>query len=63
MNLLEPINRLKSPARDKNTWYLKEEVGESKYSTKKVWTCDEWRHRANAFEKTVHFKINRDVKA
>gem|GEM_PF-4681943 len=61
MNLLEPINRLKSPARDKNTWYLKEEVGESKYSTKKVWTCDEWRHQADAFEKTIYFKIGSGV--
>jgi len=64
MNLLEPIKRLKSPritAHDRNTWYLKEEVEKSKYSTKKVWTCDEWRHQADAFEKTIYFKIDMDV--
>jgi len=46
-SLLELSNRLKLPratARDRNGCYMKEEDGESEYSTKKVWTCDEWRH-------------------
>lgn len=59
--MLRPSEFVKSrPPHDKNAWYLKNEEGESHYTARKVFTCDEWRHHEKAFEETVWFKVDDD---